>query len=184
MVSKMTINIAIVTTFLLFGCEKHEDYNHMTSDEIIIRMEKLIKPYDESDVHKIDFSKIIAPIISNIKNPQILADVLIKSYNKRIGINKGNLFFTTLYYNSLEVDILTALENINTEASTQVLVELLVNPEMEWDAARALNIRHSVSKCGKKALPYLRIVIAGCKDKKECYYDLIKHIENGKIYGL
>lgn len=149
-------------------------YKYMTCDQIISDIVDTSYWIGKSSLW------IYTPIMVNsVNDPEVLGEVINKSYNK-MRIAKDEIFSTTYYYESLESSILSKLVDMNTDASVKVLVDLRLNTKLGWDAGRSETLSYLISKCGKKALPYLK---EGVNSENQLYInDLIKCIENGKLY--
>ena len=174
--------IILIMMLMIVGCENRKDYNSMTSDQIIAEIENEMKPYSWPIDDRI-LVKVSRKIIEDISNPETLGQVLKKAYTQQICIDKGKHFFQHLNY-CFGSKIFFTLAEINTVASAEVLVDLLFDPDLSWDGELMLSIKHCISKCGKKALPFMKDKIKNVKDDEKIGYDsLIEYLEQGKIYG-
>ena len=64
--------------------------------------------------------------------------------------------FEAELYDCVEMSALYRLAEIQSPESAEKLVSLAMDPYFGWDAARSEGVMDAITKCGKKALPFLR----------------------------
>lgn len=73
------------------------------------------------------------------------------------------------------------LAELDSDEATKVLVDLYANKTLRWDGEFAMNAAHAISRCGKRAIPYLAKNSFG--DRSAHFQEVIQCIEKGELYG-
>lgn len=77
--------------------------------------------------------------------------------------------------------ILSRLAELDSEEAASVLVDLYADEAIGWDGEFALNGAHAISRCGKRAIPYLAKTSFGHRGAH--IQDVVHCIEKGELYG-
>ena len=76
--------------------------------------------------------------------------------------------------------IVSRLADLKSEDATRTLVELYGNPTFGWDGIFSLDAAYAISRCGPRAIPYLKKTDFS---DKEMAQELIHCIQKGTLYG-
>ena len=77
--------------------------------------------------------------------------------------------------------VIRRLAELDSDEATKVLVDLYANNTFGWDGASSLNAAHSISRCGKRAIPYLAKASFG--DRSAHVQSIMQCVEKGELYG-
>jgi hypothetical protein len=77
--------------------------------------------------------------------------------------------------------IVFRLGDLGSEQAASVLVELFADKTMGWDGESALDAAHNISRCGKRAIPYLAKAKFG--DRRAEVQEIVGCIEKSELYG-
>lgn len=200
--SRVSIIMCGLLMSLISGCEQSDTSSQagsnasQTSDSYI-QTSKVIdqteasclkpsyKPYDvkyNSEIY--DNSK---PIVQEQEDPLVLKQLVyqarerLKQAHDRLDVMKSAEYDL---YGAIESHALFTLAEMRTDSSAEILVDLLVDPSLSWDASRGLDIGNAITICGKLTLPYLK---GKCNPKEKRYHSikqLIELVERGEQMGI
>ncbi len=155
--------ICLVIIMFIVSCSNEDTQSYGTNQavDLLNKIEKKCSKlkYDPSDVNRsVILGNCIESFISIIEDIDLLKEIVYLSEKRS---KKSDVFLCEElsgegFYLQVQTEVLYRLANINNKNSHYILVELLIDPNMQWDGEAALNIGGAMVSCGRKALPFYK----------------------------
>ena len=155
--------------------------------EICSELDRLSSQYgaydDPSPLEQRAYDKVRG-LFASIDSELLLLEIYRRASEEASQFSRGkskiqDLQAINLYRFAKEV-IVTRLADVGTAESARLLVDMLRSRYDTVDGESALNVAHSISLVGKRALPYLESLPP---EEREPLQDLIECIKQGRVYG-
>jgi hypothetical protein len=136
----------------------------------------------DAEYHKQTDQQIKA-IVGDISSPVVLKMLFYACWQKadeEAEAPQEKLTWIVPYDEACDI-ILFHLAALDSDEATRVLMELFADENLRYDGEGSLNICNAVSRCGPRALPYLKKMRSG--RWKHTVPQIIACIEKGELYG-
>lgn len=182
-------NIIVLLALALFllGCARQEKETIPDSMQLTLKtIERVDVNLDHypsySEYHDQVYGKVKAAI-QPLSSPLELQALFLECHNRwRTAPELPQERLQWIDPNSQACDaLIRRLAELDSDEATKVLVDLYANNVLGWDGEFGLNAAHAISRCGRRAIPYLAKTSFG--DRSAHVKEVIQCIEKGELYG-